>query len=184
METALNKLTVVGKMDPTKLRDNLSQKIKKHVEIVPPIPKKEKDGGGSSREDFDKKDGNGGGSANGQKKGGGGDGGQEEGGGGGENRTDVFGHPWFGYFNNGYGYGDGFVNGYRHAKGRKRRKEKDCGSSRGDDDKKDGNGGGNGGGKKKGGGGYYDHGYGFGNGFVSPLPPRDKKPKKVCIYIY
>lgn len=119
VETELNRLTVVGKMDPTKLRDNLSRRTKKRVEIVP--PKKEKDGGGSSREDDDKNDGNGGGSAGGKKKGGGGDGGQEEGGdggGGGENRMDVFRHPGFGYYDHGYGYGNGFVNGHGHANGR------------------------------------------------------------------
>lgn len=39
-EMALNKLTVVGKVDPTKLRDYLSQKTKKNVELVSPLPPK------------------------------------------------------------------------------------------------------------------------------------------------
>ncbi|XP_061345764.1 heavy metal-associated isoprenylated plant protein 3-like [Gastrolobium bilobum] len=36
-----NKLTVIGKVDPAKLRDKLAEKIKKKVEIVSPQPKKE-----------------------------------------------------------------------------------------------------------------------------------------------
>ena len=39
-EMALNKLTVVGKVDPMKLRDKLSQKTKKNVELVSPLPPK------------------------------------------------------------------------------------------------------------------------------------------------
>ncbi|KAK9999407.1 hypothetical protein SO802_019010 [Lithocarpus litseifolius] len=104
---------VKGTMDAKALAESLKERLKRPVEVVP--PKKEKEGGG----DGDKKDGGGGG-----KKKGGGDGGQEQGGGGGggghimmENRMEVLGHPGFGYYDNGYGYGSGFVNGYGHAQG-------------------------------------------------------------------
>lgn len=112
-EMALDKekelVTVKGTMDAKALAESLKERLKRPVEVVP--PKKEKEGGG----DGDKKDGGGGG-----KKKGGGDGGQEQGGGGNvmmENRMEVLGHPGFGYFDNGYGYGSGFVNGYGHANG-------------------------------------------------------------------
>ncbi|GFZ17859.1 heavy metal transport/detoxification superfamily protein [Actinidia rufa] len=52
-----NKLTVVGKVDPVKLREMLEKKAKKKVELVSPLPKKDKD---------DKKDKDGGGG--GEKK--------------------------------------------------------------------------------------------------------------------
>ncbi|KAA8550334.1 hypothetical protein F0562_002018 [Nyssa sinensis] len=39
----LNKITVTGKVDPSKLREKLEQKTKKKVELVSPSPKKEKD---------------------------------------------------------------------------------------------------------------------------------------------
>ncbi|XP_057483513.1 heavy metal-associated isoprenylated plant protein 3-like [Actinidia eriantha] len=38
-----NKLTVVGKVDPVKLREMLEKKAKKKVELVSPLPKKDKD---------------------------------------------------------------------------------------------------------------------------------------------
>ncbi|KAL4611515.1 hypothetical protein ACB092_08G129400 [Castanea dentata] len=104
---------VKGTMDAKALAESLKERLKRPVEVVP--PKKEKEGGG----DGDKKDGGGGGG----KKKGGGDGGQGQGGGGGggnvmmENRMEVLGHPGFGYYDNGYGYGSGFVNGYGHANG-------------------------------------------------------------------
>ena len=40
-ETEANKLTVVGKLDPTKLRDNLANKTKKKVDLISPQPKKD-----------------------------------------------------------------------------------------------------------------------------------------------
>ena len=38
-----NQLTVVGKVDPVKLREMLEKKAKKKVELVSPLPKKDKD---------------------------------------------------------------------------------------------------------------------------------------------
>ena len=105
---------VTGTVDVNAFAEYLRAKLKRTVEFV--SSKNEIDSGGS-RGDFEKKDGNGGGSGGGKKKGGGGDGGQEEGGGGGKNRMDVFGHPAFGYYDHGCGYGNGFVNGYGHANG-------------------------------------------------------------------
>ncbi|KAJ4971774.1 hypothetical protein NE237_004873 [Protea cynaroides] len=49
-----NKLTVVGKMDPVKLCERVEQKTKKKVELISPLPKKDKDGGGGGG-DGDKK---------------------------------------------------------------------------------------------------------------------------------
>ncbi|XP_058082286.1 heavy metal-associated isoprenylated plant protein 3-like [Magnolia sinica] len=40
-----NKLTVVGKVDPEKIRSRVESKTKKKVELVSPAPKKDKDGG-------------------------------------------------------------------------------------------------------------------------------------------
>jgi hypothetical protein len=40
-ELESNKLTVVGNVDPTKLRDKLAQKAKKNVELLSPQPKKD-----------------------------------------------------------------------------------------------------------------------------------------------
>ena len=37
------KVTVTGKVDPTKVRDNLAEKIRKKVELVSPQPKKEQE---------------------------------------------------------------------------------------------------------------------------------------------
>ncbi|KAF8395263.1 hypothetical protein HHK36_019205 [Tetracentron sinense] len=39
-----NKLTVIGKVDPVKLRERVEKKTKKKVELISPLPKKEKDG--------------------------------------------------------------------------------------------------------------------------------------------
>ena len=42
-ESDVGKVTVTGKVDPAKVRDNLAEKMKKKVEIVSPQPKKEKE---------------------------------------------------------------------------------------------------------------------------------------------
>lgn len=42
-EDGVGKVTVTGKVDPVKLRDNLAEKMKKKVEIVSPQTKKEKE---------------------------------------------------------------------------------------------------------------------------------------------
>lgn len=42
-EMSANKLTVIGKADPIKLRDKLSQKTKKKVELVSPQPSAKKE---------------------------------------------------------------------------------------------------------------------------------------------
>lgn len=42
VDTDLNKLTVIGSVDPSKLRDVIEKRTKKKVEII--SPKKEKDG--------------------------------------------------------------------------------------------------------------------------------------------
>jgi hypothetical protein len=46
-DSSANKLTVMGKLDPTGIREKLEQKIKKKVELVSPQPKK--DGGGDNK---------------------------------------------------------------------------------------------------------------------------------------
>ncbi|XXG40567.1 hypothetical protein AAC387_Pa01g1250 [Persea americana] len=43
------KLTVVGKVDPEKIRDRVQSKTKKKVVLVSPLPKKDKDNGGESK---------------------------------------------------------------------------------------------------------------------------------------
>ncbi|XP_076957886.1 heavy metal-associated isoprenylated plant protein 3-like [Bidens hawaiensis] len=48
-DTASNKLTVVGKVDPTRIKERVEFKTKKKVEILSPQPKKE-GGGGDSEE--------------------------------------------------------------------------------------------------------------------------------------
>ncbi|RXI04649.1 hypothetical protein DVH24_038923 [Malus domestica] len=50
-ESEANKLTVVGKVDPTKLRDKVAAKTKKKVDLVSPQPKKDtnKDDGGDAK---------------------------------------------------------------------------------------------------------------------------------------
>ncbi|XP_068340811.1 heavy metal-associated isoprenylated plant protein 6-like [Pyrus communis] len=45
-DSAANKLTVTGKVDPAGLKEKLEQKIKKKVELVSPQPKKDGGGGG------------------------------------------------------------------------------------------------------------------------------------------
>ncbi|PNY17736.1 heavy metal transport/detoxification domain-containing protein [Trifolium pratense] len=42
-ESETGKVTVTGKVDPTKVRDNLAEKTKKKVELISPQPKKEKE---------------------------------------------------------------------------------------------------------------------------------------------
>lgn len=42
-ETGAHKLTVVGKVDPAKLREKLAGKLKKQVDLISPQPKKEKE---------------------------------------------------------------------------------------------------------------------------------------------
>ncbi|KAL7173734.1 hypothetical protein ACSBR2_033065 [Camellia fascicularis] len=54
-----NKLTVIGKVDPVKLREMVEQKAKKKVELVSPLPKKDNKKGG----------GGGGGGGGGEQKG-------------------------------------------------------------------------------------------------------------------
>ncbi|XP_040992267.1 heavy metal-associated isoprenylated plant protein 3-like [Juglans microcarpa x Juglans regia] len=122
-------VTVKGTMDTKALAQNLKERLKRQVEIVP--PKKEKEGGGEGGE---KKDGNGGGGGK-KKGGGGGDAGQEENAAGiakvEGNRMDQFmvqppghgfgygygnfyGHGYQGYGHPGYGYG-GMVGEHVHA---------------------------------------------------------------------
>ncbi|XP_030522110.1 heavy metal-associated isoprenylated plant protein 6-like isoform X2 [Rhodamnia argentea] len=52
VDTAANKLTVTGKVDPTKIKEKLEEKTKKKVEIVSPQPKK--DGGGGDKKPEEK----------------------------------------------------------------------------------------------------------------------------------
>ena len=40
-DMSANKLTVIGKVDPAKVREKLADKIKKNVELVSPQPKKD-----------------------------------------------------------------------------------------------------------------------------------------------
>lgn len=46
-----NKVTVVGNVDPIKLREKIEQKTKKKVELISPSPKKDKNGGGGGGEE-------------------------------------------------------------------------------------------------------------------------------------
>ncbi|RWR79382.1 heavy metal-associated isoprenylated plant protein 3 isoform X1 [Cinnamomum micranthum f. kanehirae] len=48
-----NKLTVVGKVDPEKIRDRVQCKTKKKVVLVSPLPKKDKDNGGGEKKQKD-----------------------------------------------------------------------------------------------------------------------------------
>ncbi|XVE96622.1 hypothetical protein REPUB_Repub02eG0238500 [Reevesia pubescens] len=56
-----NKLTVIGKLDPAKVRDRLAQKTKKKVDLISPQPKKDAapaaaaSGGGDKKPDAEKK---------------------------------------------------------------------------------------------------------------------------------
>ncbi|OVA18012.1 Heavy metal-associated domain [Macleaya cordata] len=55
-DSATNKITVVGKVDPVKLRDRVESKTKKKVELLSPLPKKEdKNGGGGGDKKTDEK---------------------------------------------------------------------------------------------------------------------------------
>ncbi|GAB4856649.1 hypothetical protein Ancab_014561 [Ancistrocladus abbreviatus] len=45
-DCASNKLTVIGKVDPVKIKERVEEKTKKKVELVSPQPKKDKEGGG------------------------------------------------------------------------------------------------------------------------------------------
>ncbi|GAU45448.1 hypothetical protein TSUD_107400 [Trifolium subterraneum] len=49
-ESETGKVTVTGKVDPIKVRDNLAEKIKKKVELISPQPKKEKENNNKSDE--------------------------------------------------------------------------------------------------------------------------------------
>lgn len=46
-DTANNKLTVTGKVDPAGLREKVEQKTKKKVELLSPQPKKDSAGAGA-----------------------------------------------------------------------------------------------------------------------------------------
>ncbi|CAN4119393.1 unnamed protein product [Withania somnifera] len=60
------KLTVIGKVDPVKLREKVEQKTHKHVELISPVPKK--DVKGKSNGDGGDGDGDGGGDEKKKKK--------------------------------------------------------------------------------------------------------------------
>lgn len=44
-----NKVTVIGKVDPAKMKERLEEKTKKKVELVSPQPKKDAGGGGEKK---------------------------------------------------------------------------------------------------------------------------------------
>ncbi|XP_071688216.1 heavy metal-associated isoprenylated plant protein 3-like [Rutidosis leptorrhynchoides] len=48
-DNELNKLTVIGNVDPVKLRQKVEEKTKKKVELISPATKKTNDGGGGDR---------------------------------------------------------------------------------------------------------------------------------------
>ncbi|KAI3878094.1 hypothetical protein MKX03_014362 [Papaver bracteatum] len=48
-DSTSNKITVIGKVDPVKLRENVESKTKKKVELLSPIPKKEDKNGGDKK---------------------------------------------------------------------------------------------------------------------------------------
>lgn len=50
-----NKLTVIGKVDPTEVRDKLAEKTKKKVELVSPQPKKDAGAGDKKPEEKSEK---------------------------------------------------------------------------------------------------------------------------------
>ncbi|XP_071719167.1 heavy metal-associated isoprenylated plant protein 3-like [Rutidosis leptorrhynchoides] len=54
-DSELNKLTVIGNIDPVKLRQKVEEKTKKKVEIISPATKKTDDGGGCGGGDEKKK---------------------------------------------------------------------------------------------------------------------------------
>ncbi|RWR91587.1 heavy metal-associated isoprenylated plant protein 3 isoform X1 [Cinnamomum micranthum f. kanehirae] len=49
-DSSNNKLTVVGKVDPEKIRERIEYKTKKNVVLVSPLPNKDKEGGGGGGE--------------------------------------------------------------------------------------------------------------------------------------
>lgn len=53
-DTAGNKLTVTGKVDPTRIKERLEYKTKKKVEILSPQPKKDGGGGGGEKKSDEK----------------------------------------------------------------------------------------------------------------------------------
>jgi hypothetical protein len=92
-------VTVKGTMDVKGLVENLSEKLKRKVEVVP--PKKDKEGGGE-------KEGGGGGGGGGKKK----NQGCGGGGGGGDNEGEVKMMEHFVQVQPPFGYGYGNVEGY------------------------------------------------------------------------
>ncbi|KAJ9694389.1 hypothetical protein PVL29_010061 [Vitis rotundifolia] len=54
VDSAGNKVTVTGKVDPVKLREKLEEKTKKKVELISPVPKKEAKDGGADKKSDDK----------------------------------------------------------------------------------------------------------------------------------
>lgn len=92
-------VTVKGTMDVKKLVENLTEKLKRKVEVVP--PKKDKEGGGGEKEGGKKKNKGGGG-------GGDGEGGENKNEGGEVMKMEYMIQQPFGY----YGYGNGNVEGY------------------------------------------------------------------------
>ncbi|KAF5750414.1 heavy-metal-associated domain-containing family protein [Tripterygium wilfordii] len=50
-DSAANKLTVTGKVDPTKIKERLEEKTKKKVEIISPQPKKDAAAGGGGQKE-------------------------------------------------------------------------------------------------------------------------------------
>lgn len=50
-----NKITVVGNVNPTKLKERLEEKSKKKVELISPQPKKEAGAGGGDKKTEEKK---------------------------------------------------------------------------------------------------------------------------------
>ncbi|KAL0000482.1 hypothetical protein SO802_014263 [Lithocarpus litseifolius] len=164
-EIVLNKLTVVGKMDPTMLRDKLSPMTKQGAELVSPLPPKGKK---TKVINLDLEM-----TAHPEKK------------------EDLEIKQWMKIWHRNLSYKHAEAE-IVPPKKEKKEKQIDGGNNRGDGDKKDGNGGGSCGGKKKGGGGdggqggggggggenrmdgfghpgfgYHDHSYGYGNGFVN-----------------
>eukprot|EP00268_Persea_americana_P029360 TRINITY_DN283_c0_g1_i3.p1 TRINITY_DN283_c0_g1~~TRINITY_DN283_c0_g1_i3.p1 ORF type:complete len:288 (+),score=85.99 TRINITY_DN283_c0_g1_i3:410-1273(+) len=55
-DSSNNKLTVVGKVDPDKIRERIEQETKKKVVLVSPLPKKDKEGSGGGEKKADEKD--------------------------------------------------------------------------------------------------------------------------------
>lgn len=55
-EYGAHKLTVVGKVDPSKLREQLAGKLKKKVDLISPQPKKEKEDNSNKKQPEKAKD--------------------------------------------------------------------------------------------------------------------------------